>query len=71
MRNRVKKVERILTQHHINFETIGDDVTFAMSPTATIRTNNCTIELYKNEITVNEQPTTLDDFIYDVLAVEK
>jgi hypothetical protein len=71
MRGQVKKVEQVLKKHGIPFTSSGDEFTFAISPTAEIHTPNCTIELYQNEITVNEQPTTLDDFIYDVLAVEK
>lgn len=64
MKHRVKKVEQVLRERGIEFETASDDLS------ARILTPNCTIELFKNQITVNEQPTTLDEFIYEVLAVE-
>lgn len=69
---RVQVISIKLNTFNIQHEVLGDNFMFAFSPTCTIHTNNCTIEVYKNQITVNEKPVSdLDEMVDKVLVVEK
>lgn len=67
----VKAITSELNKHSIPHEVSGDKFTFAIAPTATIHTANCTIEVYKDQVSVNEIPVIdIEDMISEVLAVE-
>ncbi|WP_405169331.1 hypothetical protein [Paenibacillus sp. FSL H3-0286] len=67
----VKSIVSKLKEYNIHHEVSGDQFTFVLAPTATIHTNNCTIEIYKDQVTVNEIPVIdIEDMISEVLAVE-
>lgn len=67
----VKSISEKLNTYGYVHEVAGDKTTFAIAPTATILTENCTIEVYKNQITVNEKPVLdLDEMIDEVIEVE-
>ncbi|ASA22731.1 hypothetical protein [Paenibacillus donghaensis] len=67
----VNSVTRTLSSNNIKHEVSGDEQTFTISPTCSIYTNNCTIEIYKDEIKVNEKLVDdLDEMIDIVIKVE-
>ncbi|PYE51606.1 hypothetical protein HUB98_06205 [Paenibacillus barcinonensis] len=67
----VKQVTKKLDAEGVKYEVIGDEHSFAISPTCTIHTNNCTIEINKNRITVNEKAADdIEDMIDLILEVE-
>ncbi|MFS0855181.1 hypothetical protein [Paenibacillus taichungensis] len=60
----VKQITKRLDAEGIQHEVVGDQHSFAISPTCTIHTNQCTIEIHKSSITVNEQVVgDLDELI--------
>lgn len=68
----VNQIAQKLNIHNITHEVLGDKYTFAYSPTCTIHTNNCTIEIVKDQITVNEKPVNdIEEMIDEVLEVEE
>ncbi|MDP9675211.1 hypothetical protein J2W97_001194 [Paenibacillus jamilae] len=70
-----KFVEQITTKldsEGLYYEVSGDQFTFVISPTCTIHTNHCTIEIYKNSIKVNEQPVAgIEEMMEEVMDVER
>ncbi|MDQ0168749.1 hypothetical protein [Paenibacillus tundrae] len=60
----VKKVVQMLESHGIEHEVLGDSRTFAIAPSCSIHTQHCTIDIWKNEVKVNEkQSENLDHMI--------
>lgn len=69
--NFVEKITKKLESSKIKHELLGDAHTFLIAPTCTIHTDNCTIEVWKEQITVNEKIVDdLDDMIYEIRTVE-
>ncbi|MGV6935982.1 hypothetical protein ACWA2B_10750 [Paenibacillus sp. CMM36] len=67
----VKQITKKLDSEGLHYEVSGDQYTFVISPTCTIYTNHCTIEIHKNSITVNEQPVVdIDEMMEEVMKVE-
>lgn len=67
----VKTITKALQEHNINHEVSGDEFTFSIAPTCSIYTANCTIEVYRDQVTVNENPVIdVDDMISEVLTWE-
>jgi hypothetical protein len=67
----VKAITKKLQEYSINHEVSGDEYTFSVAPTCSIYTTNCTIEVYKDQVSVNEIPVIdVDDMLLEVLAVE-
>ncbi|WP_340032527.1 hypothetical protein NSQ20_11725 [Paenibacillus sp. FSL K6-1122] len=67
----VKQITKKLDAEGLKYEVIGDQHTFAISPTCTIHTNQCTIEIIKDRITVNELPVTdVDEMMEEIMEVE-
>jgi len=67
----VKQITNKLDAEGVHYEVIGDEHSFAISPTCTIHTNHCTIEVHKNNITVNEQSVTdIEEMMEEILEVE-
>jgi hypothetical protein len=57
-----KTIENIvnkLNEHNITHEILGDHHTFAIAPSCSIHTEFCTIDVWKDQIKVNEK--TVDD----------
>ncbi|MDR6779379.1 hypothetical protein J2W98_003659 [Paenibacillus peoriae] len=68
----VKQIIKKLDSEGLHYEVSGDQYTFVISPTCTIHTNHCTIDVYKNQITINEKLVDgLDEMIDEILAVEQ
>jgi hypothetical protein len=67
----VKQITNKLDAEGLQYEVSGDQHSFAISPTCTIHTNHCTIEIIKNQITVNEKVADdIEDMIDIILEVE-
>lgn len=67
----VKQITKKLDSERLYYEVSGDQYTFAISPTCTIHTNQCTIDIRKNKIAVNEQPVAnIDEMMEEVMEVE-
>ncbi|WP_063563017.1 hypothetical protein [Paenibacillus sp. O199] len=67
----VKQITKKLDAEGVQYEVIGDEHSFAISPTCTIHTNHCTIEINNNQITVNEKAADdIEDMIDLILEVE-
>ncbi|MGC6586152.1 hypothetical protein ACPV3A_14440 [Paenibacillus sp. Dod16] len=67
----VNAIEAKLKENEILHEPIDYTPFLFNSIGHTILTDNCTIEVYKNEITVNENPVNdLNDMINMVIQVE-
>ncbi|OMD09843.1 hypothetical protein [Paenibacillus odorifer] len=67
----VKSISDKLNTYGYEHEIAGDKFTFAIAPTSTILTNNCTIEVHKKQIAVNEKlVSNLDELIEEVIEVE-
>lgn len=54
----VKAIETKLKEYEIEYEPIDYDLSFIYSVGHTVLTDNCTIEVYKDQITVNEKPVS-------------
>ncbi|WP_036653655.1 hypothetical protein, partial [Paenibacillus pini] len=66
----VNSISEKLNTYGYEHEVTGDKTTFAIAPTATVLTENCTIEVYKNQITVNEKHVMdLEEMINEVIEV--
>lgn len=67
----VKAIEAKLKEYKINYEPIDYDLSFTYSVGYTILTDNCTIEVYKDQITVNEKPVAdINEMIEMVVKIE-
>ncbi|WP_440110296.1 hypothetical protein [Paenibacillus sp. QZ-Y1] len=69
----IKQITKKLDAEGLNYEVIGigDHHSFTISPTCTIHTNHCTIEVIKDQITVNEQPVTdIEEMMEEVMELE-
>lgn len=67
----VKQITNKLDSEGLQYEVTGDQYSFAISPTCTIHTNQCTIEIHKNHITVNEQPVSgIEEMVKAVMELE-
>ncbi|MEK4427794.1 hypothetical protein MHB54_00895 [Paenibacillus sp. FSL M7-0802] len=67
----VKQITKKLDAEGLYYEVSGDQYTFIISPTCTIHTNHCTIEIHKNSITVNERPVAdIEEMMEEVMEVE-
>ncbi|MFE6075742.1 hypothetical protein ACFVQB_14820 [Paenibacillus sp. NPDC057886] len=67
----VKQITKKLDAEGLNYEVTGDQHTFAISPTCTIHTNQCTIEIVKDRITVNEHPAEdIEEMMEMIFEVE-
>lgn len=67
----VQAIKQHLNVHNIEYDVLGDNQTFAISPTCTIHTQHCTIDIWKNQIQVNEQEVSdLDEMMTMILQVE-
>ncbi|WP_339193999.1 hypothetical protein MKY95_19470 [Paenibacillus sp. FSL P4-0176] len=67
----VKQITKKLDAEGLQHEVTGDQHSFAISPTCTIHTNKCTIEIYKNNITVNEQPVAdIEEMMVEIMEAE-
>lgn len=67
----VKSISDKLNTYGYEHEIAGDKSTFAIAPTATILTENCTIEVFKNQIKVNEKHVLdIEEMIDEVIEVE-
>jgi len=68
----VNNVIHKLETNNISHEVVGDKFTFAISPTCTIHTDQCTIDIHKDQINVNENRVSdLDEMIDVILEVEQ
>ncbi|MGG0793811.1 hypothetical protein ABE137_07370 [Brevibacillus laterosporus] len=67
----IKRIEKALKDNNIKHEQINYDVFLFNASGYSIYTDNCTIEVCKNIIAVNEkQVKGMDEMINEVLAVE-
>lgn|GEM_PF-4406060 len=67
----IKQITKKLDTEGLYYEVTGDQHTFAISPTCTIHTNQCTIEIIKDQITVNEQSAEdIEEMMEMILEVE-
>ncbi|MWV44943.1 hypothetical protein GRF59_15075 [Paenibacillus sp. HJL G12] len=67
----VNSISEKLNTYGYGHEVAGDSTTFVIAPTATILTEKCTIEVYKNQIKVNEKSVLdLEEMIDRVIEVE-
>ncbi|WP_064199010.1 hypothetical protein [Brevibacillus brevis] len=67
----VKEAEKALKSHNINHEPIDYDVFLLNAISYTILTDNCTIEICNEEITVNEiHVDDIREMVEEVLSVE-
>lgn len=67
----VKKVTKKLDAEGLCYEVTGDKHSFAISPTCTIYSNQCTIEIHKNSITVNDQSVIdIEEMMEAVMELE-
>ncbi|ATF13660.1 hypothetical protein A616_17230 [Brevibacillus brevis X23] len=67
----VKEAEKALKSHNVKHEPIDYDVFLLNAISYTILTNNCTIEICNDEVTVNEiHVNDINEMIEEVLSVE-
>jgi len=67
----VKEVEKALKSHNITHEPIDYDAFLFSASSYTILTDNCTIDVCNDEITVNEMHVDdINEMIEEVLSVE-
>ncbi|MFC8688192.1 hypothetical protein [Brevibacillus porteri] len=67
----VKEAEKALKSHNVKNEPIDYDVFLLNAISYTILTDNCTIEVCNDEITVNElHVDDINEMIEEVLSVE-
>lgn len=67
----VDSIIKALNKNNIKHEIQGDMYTFALAPTCTIHTSLCTIDVWKDEIKVNEKIVSgIEEMISVVIEVE-
>ncbi|RXZ78157.1 hypothetical protein EBB07_29320 [Paenibacillaceae bacterium] len=67
----IKAISRKLEIYGYKYEVFGDKYTFAYAPTAAILTENCTIDLYKDKISVNgTKVESVEEAIDIVIEIE-